>query len=300
MRKYALPVVLAAVVALSVVFLAGSRLRHSGAPIEPISTMESVVPADAQALRPLRVNAAAAPLAASGKAAARTSTAAAPQIARTGKLTLFVADAGAAVAALSSIARRRGGDVFSLQLASASAANPASAQMQLRVPADQFDTTMNAAARTGKVREQSESAQDLTGDINDSAAQLQNLRRTEDDMRHIMDRSGSVEQILDVENQLSDVRQQIQTLEASLKTMREQVVYSTIDVSLSAETTVAPVEPPPASQLATALHAAWHAFSQSVVSLAAGVVWVLVFTPYVAVLAVLAFIAARRLRPARP
>ena len=119
-------------------------------------------------------------------------------------------------------------------------------------------------------------------------------------MRHIMDRSGSVEQILDVENQLSQVREQIETLESSLKTMHEQVVYSTIDVSLSAETAAAPVEPTAASQLANAVHAASHAFAQSVVTLIAGLVWAIVFAPYLAIAAALAYLTARRLRHARP
>lgn len=67
--------------------------------------------------------------------------------------------------------------------------------MDIRVPADRYEFAVTAVAAVGKVRERSENGQDLTGDLSDSVARLDNLERTESDMRKIMDRSGSVEQI---------------------------------------------------------------------------------------------------------
>ncbi|MBV8153683.1 MAG: DUF4349 domain-containing protein [Candidatus Eremiobacteraeota bacterium] len=223
-----------------------------------------------------------------------------PQIARTGKVDLLVSDAQAAVGLLTSVARRSGGDVFALQIEGANDTVPASAVMQLRVPANRFDAAMGAVAGTGKVRSQAESASDLSSDIVDSGARLRNLRRTEDDMRAIMDRSGSVEQILEVENQLSQVREQIETLESSLTAMHRQVAYATIDVSLSAESSVSPVGPTAFAQLGNALRSATHAFTECAVAILSGLVWLLVFAPYLAVIAAIAWLGIRRLRLARP
>jgi hypothetical protein len=100
-----------------------------------------------------------------------------------------------------------------LQVNNAYAATKAGADMSIRVPAGRFDAALAAVAQIGKVRDRSVSAQDLTGEITDSSARLRNLRRTEADIRKIMDRSGTIAQVLDAENQLSQVREQIETLE---------------------------------------------------------------------------------------
>lgn len=289
MRQYAVPLVVAFAIVVSLALYAGTR-RELASPPSGVQRMEKVMVAVDQG----------AAVAGTVRAAAVHGHAAAPQIARTGKVDLLVSDAQTAVGVLSAVARRSGGDVFALQVSGASDSTPASAVMQLRVPADRFDATMDAVARTGKVRQQSEAASDLTGDINDSGAQLRNLQNTEADLRKIMDRSGDVDEILNVETQLSQVREQIETLESSLKTMREQVIYSTIDVSLSAETGNVPVEPPALSQLGNALRGAWHAFTQSGVAILSALVWLLVFAPYLAIIAAIGWLAARRLRLVRP
>jgi len=220
----------------------------------------------------------------------------APQIARTGKLSLFVGNVDKAVSSLSRLAHKQSGDVFSLQVDNADASTKASATMDIRVPANRFDDAMNAVGQVGKVRERSVSAEDLTANITDSSARLRNLRRTESDIRMIMDRSGSIAQVLNAENQLSQVREQIETLESDLKSMRTRVVYSTISISLEEEASSAPVEPTALSQLSSAWRGALHAVSQTTVGLIAALLWLLVFVPYVAVAAAVAFVVYGKMR----
>jgi len=220
----------------------------------------------------------------------------APQIARTGTVSLYTGNVNATVNWLAAMARRYGGQVFSLQISSANGAAAASATMELRVPASRFDDAMSGIVRAGKVRERSEGAQDLTGSLTDGQARLVNLRRTEADMRRIMDRSGSVEEILDVENQLSQVREQIETLESELKATRAQVAYSTIHVDVADESGAPPIEPTPLAQLGTALRAALHSMTQTTIALAAALLWLLVYAPYAIVFGVVAIVVYRRVR----
>jgi hypothetical protein len=220
----------------------------------------------------------------------------APQIARTGRISLLAADVDNAVSALTQIAREQNGEVFSLQVSNADAATKATAEMQLRVPADRFDRTMAAVNRTGKVRERSVNAEDLTADITDSSARLRNLRRTESDIRKIMDRSGNVSQVMDAENQLSQVREQIETLESDLKSMHGRIAYSTIDISVEAEVANAPVEPNASSQLAAAWQSAIHALAQTTVGVIASILWIAVFAPYALLAALIAFLVYAQLR----
>jgi hypothetical protein len=225
---------------------------------------------------------------------------AAPQIARTGKISMYVQNVDKAAAALSLLARANGGDVFSSDIASGdgSVSEP-SGQMEIRVPAERFDAALDGVARTGNVRERSTNAQDLTGDITDSDARLRNLRQTEADIRHIMDRSGSVSQIMDAENQLSQVREQIETLESDLKSMRGRVAYATIEIDLQAEASAAPVQPTFASQLVSAWHGATAALAQLTVGILALGLWLVAFSPYLLAAAAVAWFVLVQLRKTR-
>ncbi len=240
------------------------------------------------------MNVAAAPPAPS--AAPANGSAFAPQIARTGKVSLFAGNVDNAVAALSQLAKRQSGDVFSLQLNNADAATKSSAAMDIRIPADRFDQAMNAVGQIGKVRERTVGAEDLTSNITDSSARLRNLRQTEADIRKIMDRSGTIAQVLEAENQLSQVREQIETLESDLKLMRTRVAYATISISVESEAASAPVEPTALSQLSSAWSAAIHQAEQLTVGIAATLLWLLVFVPYIALAAVLVFVVLTHVR----
>ncbi len=222
----------------------------------------------------------------------------APLIARTAKVSLYVGNVDKAAALLANIARGNDGDVFSSDISNGdgSTTQP-NGTMQVRVPAQRFDATMSAIARAGTVRERSTGAEDLTGDITDSDARLRNLRSTEADIRRIMARSGSVSQVMDAEMQLSQVREQIETLESDLKGMRTRVAYATIDVDLQAETTSAPVTPTAASEVASTWHSALAALGAFTFGIIALVLWIAVFVPYLAAVALILWLLARKLRP---
>lgn len=264
---------IAAAVILAVALAAGSRITIRTSDIPLKSNVERIAVTNGIAkYAPLAI---AAP-------APRAASLAAPQIARTGRVSLFVGNVDAAVSALQRLARSEGGAVFSLDVSNGdgSIAQP-NGRMQLRVPAERFDAVMNGIAMAGKVRERSAGAEDLSSDITDSSARLRNLRRTEADIRRIMDRSGNVSQVMDAENQLSQVREQIETLESDLKSMRGRVAYATIDVSMQAEASALPVQRTAAAQLASVWHDAISAFGQTAIGIAAILMWLIVFAPYV-------------------
>jgi hypothetical protein len=218
------------------------------------------------------------------------------QIARVGSISLFVPNVDKAITAVSAIARVQTGDVLSLDdTAKNEQGGAPSADMELRVPDYRFEATMRDLTRVGNPRARSISAEDLTTQIVDSAARLRNLRRTEADIAKIMDRSGSVGQILEAESQLSSVREQIETLDAELKDMRNRVSYSTISVSLAAEVAGVPAESSASAQLVSEWHAALHAVSQFTIGLISVLVWATAFVPYLLLTALCWWLVKRRL-----
>lgn len=288
MRKLARPALItlcAAAIVFAVALFAASRTSAPG--YRPTPTVEFVRSSQGVPLR-LAPPSAAAPAAKSMRNA--------PQIARVGSISLFVPNVDKAIAAVSAIARAQTGDVLSLDdTAKNEQGGAPSADMELRVPDYRFEAAMRELSRVGNARARSISAEDLTTQIVDSAARLRNLRRTEADIAKIMDRSGSVAQILEAESQLSSVREQIETLDAELKDMRNRVAYSTISVSLSADVSSVPVESSPSAQLVSEWHAALHAVSQFTIGLISIVVWATAFVPYLLLAAIAWWLLRRRL-----
>jgi hypothetical protein len=220
-----------------------------------------------------------------------------PLIARTGSMNLLVANVDGVVEAIGRLAKGHDGVVFGLDTQNDNAPDSsASADMNIRIPASQFDVVMLSLAHLGTVAQRSVKAEDLTGDITDSGARLVNLRRTEADIRNIMDRSGSVSQIMDAEGQLSDIREKIETLESELKSMSGRVAYSSIDIHVAAEVQNRPAEPTAANQLSNALGAASHSLVQFTLGIVERVIYLLVFAPYVLVFAVAVWLIRLRLR----
>jgi hypothetical protein len=239
---------------------------------------------------------------AAGLALAPQPNAAQPRkLARTAAIGLIVPDVARALAMLATIVRTSGGDVVKLDdERPATPADRHTAEVTLTVPQRRFDSTLAAVARLGGVRSQTVAAEDLGDHIVDSSARLRNLRRTESDMLKIMDRSGKIGEVLDVETQLSSVREQIERLDAETRALSGRVTNATIDVSLEDEAPLAAAEPDAGSRLAAAWRAAWRDSRETALSLVARGFVLLAFAPYwLALLAagtLAAYLLRRRLR----
>ncbi len=108
------------------------------------------------------------------------------------------------------------------------------ALIQMRVPQSSLDATLDELAKLGNVKSRNITAEDAGDRIVDFQAQLNNLRRTETNLQKIMDKAGSVRDTLSVSQELSNVRNSIERIDAQLKNLQNQVTYSTITLNLEA------------------------------------------------------------------
>lgn len=220
------------------------------------------------------------------------------QVMKHGDVSLLVADVEPAIQSLYRIASRAGGDVAKLQ--DQTPDQPGSrhtAAIELRVPATRFDSSMEAVAGVGRVVTRSSQAEDVTDQIVDMQARLRNLRHTEADLLRIMDRSGKIADVLDVETQLSSVREQIEQLDAQLKSTQARVAYSTIDVSLADEAAASTTEPSFGSRVAGAWKLAVASVKNFSFRIVAAALWLVAFGPYLLIavlLAIAAWVTIRR------
>jgi hypothetical protein len=222
-----------------------------------------------------------------------------PQLIRTGNIYLIVPDVEAALRQLASVAQLQFGDIVSLD--DQTPYQPGirhSAQVQISVPSDRFDQTMSALAALGTVQGRSISAENVSDQIVDAQARLRNLRRTEGDMLRIMDRAGKIPDVLEVTQQIAQVREQIEQLDAQLQSMQHRVAYSTISIGIQDEKPAATVEPSAGVQIEDAWKAALISVKKVSVRLVSRLLTIIAFAPFWLPLVLIAvFLWRRYMRP---
>jgi len=157
----------------------------------------------------------------------------APMIARTVSLTLLVKDVPAARAVLDGILARRAG--YAAQLTVATPEGGArSFQASLRIPAGELAAALVDLRALGRVENEGQSGEEVTQQHADLVARLQNSRETEQRMRDILsERTGKIEEVLQVEEEIARVRGEIEGMEADQKTLEHRVDFASVDLQMT-------------------------------------------------------------------
>jgi hypothetical protein len=130
------------------------------------------------------------------------------------------------------LATGTGGFVADSSMSTADGTIP-SATLTLRVPADRLSSVINALSQIGTIHQQDLKGDDVTGQLVDLAARIQNLRAEEDALRTILSRAQAIGDILQVQGQLFEVRQQVEQLTAQQTQLDNKATYATLVVQLS-------------------------------------------------------------------
>ncbi|NEQ31854.1 MAG: DUF4349 domain-containing protein [Leptolyngbya sp. SIO4C5] len=235
---------------------------------------------------------------AEGSAALLADTTAAPtappQLAKRASLSLTVDSTEAVAEQVSQILQAQQGDLLSLQdQPSHSLGDRRQISIQLRVPQANLEATLSALKELGTVESQAIAAEDVSNQLVDLQARLRNLRQSEAALLEIMDRTGSIAEVLEVSRELSTVRQSIEQIDAQQKALQGRIAYSVIDLSLIE----AVPTPPTARPLPEKLETTWRTATRSVSSFTVGLMqmglWLLAYSPYLAVIAIAAAVGYR-------
>jgi cell division septum initiation protein DivIVA len=162
------------------------------------------------------------------------SLAAGRSIIRTGEVRLRVDDFETARANLTAAVEARGGYVSdsTKDVNDRGEESWTAGRLVLRVPAENFSGTMTAVESEGRVLGSSTSTQDVTEQVVDLQARLENLRAERERLRELYQRANDTEDVLAVERRLSEVQTEIERTEARLQSLERRVAYSTITVEM--------------------------------------------------------------------
>ena len=172
-----------------------------------------------------------------------------------------------------------------------------------RVPADSYAAFLNDAAAAGSVTYKSESTDDVTADYVDLEARLESLRTQEARLLELAGQAGDLADLLAIEEQLAQVRYEIESYTGQQRVYDSLLAYSTVDVNLNEVRILTPVSGNFGSRAVTAFKESWRNFADDVQDVAIGLIYLLpaLLVLAVVVLAVFAILrAARRRRPQKP
>jgi hypothetical protein len=109
----------------------------------------------------------------------------------------------------------------------------------LRVPAAQFDGVMAQVRAVGaRIIQEKVTGQDVTEEFMDLEARIKNQKALELQFIEIMKRAGKVEDALNVQRELAEVRTEIEKLEGRRRFLENQSSLSTINVTLQPPTQI--------------------------------------------------------------
>jgi len=153
------------------------------------------------------------------------------KIIRTGYITLEVEDIAGTVGKVAQVADELGGYVVSSHKREGETKNYGS--VTIRVPADRFGEAFDRLRQLAvKVPFESTESRDVTEEYVDLQARLHNLEATETQYLVLMEKAETVEEMLKVQQALSNVRGQIEQIEGRIKYLERTSDMALIEVSL--------------------------------------------------------------------
>jgi anti-sigma factor RsiW len=158
-----------------------------------------------------------------------------PLIIRTAQLTVVIQNLDTARAQVDKIVQRYSGYIGDLTV-SAPSGGARTLTATLRVPATQLDAALVELKKLGRVDSESQNGQDVTSQYVDLEARLSNSRNTEKRLLELLSqRTGKLSDVLEVETELSRVREEIERMEGERRMMAKQVEYATLTATVSEE-----------------------------------------------------------------
>jgi len=111
--------------------------------------------------------------------------------------------------------------------------SPRRGQWTLRIPSAQYNDLVKDSESLGQIRSTSSNTQEVTAEFVDLQARLSNLRTEEQRLhRHLEESTGSLEDILRVEREISRVRGDTERIEGRLNVLRDLTTLSTVTLRI--------------------------------------------------------------------
>ena len=160
-----------------------------------------------------------------------------------------------------------------------------------RIPVDEYSQFLGRVTTLGFVESQSEDANDVTDEFVDIEARIRNNKKLEDRIIALLEeRSGKLADIIEIERELSRVREAIERMEGCLRVLADHSALATITVNVREQQEYVPPDSP---TLKSRIGQSWAGSISSLQAVAENLLVVFVAAiPWLAALGPLALLGA--------
>ncbi|MCH8979307.1 MAG: DUF4349 domain-containing protein [Armatimonadetes bacterium] len=197
---------------------------------------------------------------------------------RDGSISLRVEDVRITAREITNMVVKGGGYVESTNTDGVAGENP-TVDMTIRVVSSGFDDAMMTLEDMGILLDQSSNARDVTAQIVDLGARVKTLTAKEDTFREMLRNARTTSDIIALQERLTQVRTEIERMEAQRKSLSQLASLSTITVHLTENATVPVVAKDPNwfGQTFASASSSFMGIGRGVVGM---VTWIVVFSPF--------------------
>ena len=169
------------------------------------------------------------------------------------------------------------------------------ANLLIRIPADKADQFLDTVGNAANVTSLNENLTDVTLDYVATESRIKALRAEEARLLELMDQAKNLSELLEVEARLTDVISELEAVESRLRLYDNQIDYTSIQLSIRQVTEITTPEDEMTiwERISTGFMNTLTGLGETLVDL---FVWLIVFSPVLAVLGIVAFVAIKLIR----
>lgn len=165
----------------------------------------------------------------------------------------------------------------------------------IRVPSQNFDNFINTISKGVSYFERKEiTAEDVTEQYIDLTTRLKNKRKLEERYLQILQKAAKISEILEIEKQISIIREEIEAKEGQLKYLENRVSESTVTIEFFKN-----LPEQEAVQLSYGSKV-WTAVKSGFFSLSSFFISIISIWPFIIIIVVLAYFIRKRIKRKKP
>ncbi len=166
----------------------------------------------------------------------------------------------------------------------------------IRIPRENIDSFVNELKAIGNIISENKNKQDITKQYRDTESRLRVLETKEDRILELLKRAEKMEDIISLENQLSNIIYDKESLTANIMDMDDKVDYGTIVFQLEEVaklTSSGNIQTSFLDKIKNAINDSIYFFGNSVESLIISFIY---FSPYLLIILIIIFVVYRFIR----
>lgn len=175
-----------------------------------------------------------------------------------------------------------------------------SANIVARVPSKQLDQFVKRVGEAGNITSKSESVEDITLSYVDLESHKKMLKEEQDRLMEFLERAETIEEIISIEDRLTSIRYQLDSMESQLRTYDNKIDYSTVTIYIDEVidyTFVPEAELTPIERMRQGLAESWADLKRDLVDFGVNFVinlpYIIVFLIVVAILLLIVFLIVK-------